>query len=212
MECIEIENVITTRVYPATVWSTSESFQIWRTCGREDGRGRRRVAWVPCNKNHGGKIGWFNDKRHTKRRDSRGLQINKNQNLNTSNVGFKSMCWLTGSPHELAWRQLANQRVRDNIQCQFLYLYSTFKWVAPGLYGWFGAPGYWEHYRLLIQSCMSNSLTNVIYEHIRKLFQIHWTTAWETWKFVGNKLLCCACWCACHDPRSTPVTQGKVLL
>lgn len=62
-----------------------------RTRGRP---GRTRVAWVPCNKNHEGKIGWFNDKGHTKRRDSRGLQINKNQSLNTSNVGFKSMAGL----------------------------------------------------------------------------------------------------------------------
>lgn len=47
MKCIEIENVITTRVYPQSLFEVPRSLRIW-----QHGREEADVARVPRNKNH----------------------------------------------------------------------------------------------------------------------------------------------------------------
>lgn len=107
--------------------------RISETCGRDGGQEGSQSPECHVIKITGGKLVDLKIRDTLREETAMGFRlIKKKQSLDTFNVGFKSMGWLTRSPHRLASRQLVNQRVKDNIQRQFLYLYSTFKWVAPG--------------------------------------------------------------------------------
>lgn len=163
MKCIEIENVITTRVYPATVWSISEPFRSGERADEgEEGQEGSKSPECHVIKITGGKLVDLTIGDTLREETAVGFRLIKSRAtillmlaLNQWPTHWKPICARLAA--------IGESEGEDNIQLQFLYLHSTFKWVAPGLYGWFGAPGYWEHYHLLIQSCMSNSRTNAVF-------------------------------------------------